>query len=90
MRTPSVPQSAAGTSNGSNGHGGRSTSSHRGWWLALAAVVPLGLSLLALRLKTQRDPVLDDYEEWWRARAAAREAGAPLPAPPAKIPTLFI
>jgi hypothetical protein len=72
------------------GNGNGHTSSHRGWWLALSAIIPIGLSLLALRLHTRRDPVLDDYEAWWQARAAAREAGTRMPPPPAKSPTLFI
>ena len=75
-----------------NGHveGNGHTSSRRGWWIALSAIVPIGLSLLALRLHTRRDPVLDEYEAWWQARAAAREAGTRMPPPPAKSPTLFI
>ena len=81
-----------GTSNGNgSGNGNGHESSRLGWWLALAAAVPIGLSLLALgRLRAQRDPVLDEYEAWWQARAAAREAGAPMPVPPAKSPSLFI
>ena len=81
-----------GTSNGNgSGNGNGHESSRLGWWLALAAAVPIGLSLLALgRLHARRDPVLDEYEAWWRARAAAREAGVPMPVPPAKSPSLFI
>jgi hypothetical protein len=62
----------------------------RGWWLALAAVVPIGLSLLALGLRARRRPTVDEYEAWWQARAAARQARGPEPVPAAKIPVLFI
>jgi hypothetical protein len=80
------PGNGNGSTNG-NGH----ESSHLGWWLALAAAVPIGLSLLALgRLRARRDPILDEYEAWWQARAAAREAGVPMPVPPAKSPSLFV
>jgi len=88
--TPHVNGNGSGNVDGSsNGNGHES--SRLGWWLALAAAVPIGLSLLALgRLRARRDPVLDEYEAWWKARAAAREAGVPLPVPPAKSPSLFI
>jgi hypothetical protein len=55
------------------------SSSHR-WLVVLAALVPVGVSLLALGLRARR-PSVDSYEAWWQARADARANGIPLPSP---------
>ena len=63
-------------------NGGRPASARasRGWLVVLAALVPVGVSLLALGLRARR-PAVDAYEEWWQARASARANGVPLPVP---------
>ena len=53
----------------------------RGWLVLLAALVPVGVSLLALGMRARR-PAADSYEAWWQARAAARANGIALPSPP--------
>ena len=62
----------------------------RFWWVALAALVPVGVSLMALGLRVRRPPAPDSCEAWWQARAAARAAGISMPVPPARSPSLFI
>jgi hypothetical protein len=73
----------------SNGAHPVSSGSGRGWLVVLAALVPVGVSLLALGLRARR-PGVDSYEEWWQARAAARRNGVALPSPSPNRPQLFI
>jgi hypothetical protein len=61
------------------------------WWaVALAALVPVGVSLMALGLRLRRTPAPDSWEAFWQARDAARAAGIAMPVPPARRPSLFI
>jgi hypothetical protein len=71
-----------------NGDRAAHASTGRLWWIALAAIVPVGVSLLALRARRMRP--LDSFESWWQIRDAARAAGVSLPVPPARDPSLFI
>jgi hypothetical protein len=65
----------------SNGSHPVSSGPGRRWLVVLAALVPVGVSLLALKLRARR-PSADPYEEWWQARATARSNGVALPSPP--------
>jgi hypothetical protein len=57
--------------------------------MALAALVPVGVSLLALRRRGRRAPAPDPYEAWWQARDAARASGRAT-VPPTNGSSLFV
>jgi hypothetical protein len=73
-----------------NGGAARRASTGRYWWLALAALVPVGVSLVALGLRARRPASPGSVEAGGQARAAARAAGVCMPVPPARRPSLFI
>lgn len=77
MRTPSIPSSPEQSSN------------RRLWWVALA-LVPVGVSLLALGLRARRAPGPDPYEAWWQARDAARATGPAVPVSSRNGSSLFV
>jgi hypothetical protein len=72
-------------------NGGHPASSRTGrsWFVILAALLPVGVSLLALGLRARR-PAVDSYEAWWQARADARANGVALPSPPPSRHPWFI